>query len=135
MDGLSVVVLSTWLILSPVSASVKSAGPSLPPEPDESLRIDEIYDQEARLFLFLYSLKGTGEVDYITGRTVEQHMRSAFGNPVYYVPDHPIFYWWNHTMWNDPQLDGVNGNELVYQENIDFDAKRYKPCVFNGQPC
>jgi len=29
----------------------------------------------------------------------------------------------------------VNGNERVYQENIDFDLSRYKPCTFNGQAC
>jgi hypothetical protein len=58
-----------------------------------------------------------------------------YGNPVYYTEKFPLFYWWNHTMWNDPEQDGVNGNERVYQENIDFDRSRYKPCVFNGQNC
>ena len=24
-------------------------------------------------------------------------------------------------MWNDPEQDGVNGNERVYQENTEFD--------------
>ena len=38
-------------------------------------------------------------------------------------------------MYNDPEQDGVNGNELVYKEETDFDASRYKPCLFNGQPC
>ncbi len=32
-------------------------------------------------------------------------------------------------------MDGVNGNERVYQEDLDFDVSRYKPCVFNGQKC
>jgi hypothetical protein len=119
------------------SVEASSAPPAfpLPVEPDENTRVDEIYDQESRLFLSLYSLKGDGEIDYITGRTVQGHIRSSYGNPVYYLPEHPIFYWWNHTMWNDPSLDGVNGNELVYQEDIDFDTSRYKPCLFNGQPC
>jgi hypothetical protein len=83
----------------------------------------------------LYSLQGNGVVDYVTGRLVEDYTRSNYGNPVYYTESYPLFYWWNHTMWNDPQRDGVNGNELVYQENIDFDVTRYKPCLFNGQPC
>lgn len=107
----------------------------LPVEPDENLRVDELYDHEARMFLFLYSLKGNGEVDYITGRMVEESARSHYGNPVYYTEPHPLFYWWNHTMWNDPERDGVNGNERVYQEDIDFDRTRYKPCLFNGQSC
>jgi hypothetical protein len=108
---------------------------SLPVEPDFNTRIDELYDHEARLFLILYSLQGNGVVDYVTGRLVEEYTRSNYGNPVYYTESYPLFYWWNHTMWNDPQRDGVNGNELVYQENIDFDVTRYKPCLFNGQPC
>lgn len=108
---------------------------TLPVEPDENTRVDELYDHEARLFLMLYSLKGNGEVDYITGRLVQENTRSHYGNPVYYTEPHPLFYWWNHTMWNDPEQDGVNGNEKVYQENIEFDRSRFKPCLFNGQPC
>jgi hypothetical protein len=107
----------------------------LPVEPDENTRVDELYDHEARMFLFLYSLNGDGVVDYVTGRMVEEHARSNYGNPVYYTEPYPLFYWWNHTMYNDPERDGVNGNEKVYQENIDFDKSRYKPCTFNGQPC
>lgn len=107
----------------------------LPIEPDVSTRIDELYDHEARLFLMLYSLNGDGKVDYITGRMVQEYARSNFGNPVYQTEVYPLFYWWNHIMWNDPEQDGVNGNERVYQENVEFDISRYKPCAFNGQPC
>ncbi len=107
----------------------------LPGEPDENTRVEEIYDQETRMILFLYSLKGTEDVDYVVGRNVRDHQQSVYGNPVYYFETHPLFYWWNHTMWNDPEQDGVNGNEQIYQEDIEFDASRYKPCLFNGQPC
>jgi hypothetical protein len=107
----------------------------LPVEPDLSSRLDELYDHEARLFIMLFSLKGDGNVDYITGRLVQDYSRSNYGNPVYYTEQYPLFYWWNHTMFNDPDQDGVNGNERVYQENIEFDIARYKPCLFNGQPC
>lgn len=107
----------------------------LPVEPDLSTRIDELYDHEARLFLMLYSLQGNGQVDYVTGRLVQEYARSHYGNPVYQTEAQPLFYWWNHTMWNDPEQDGVNGNERVYQEGVEFDISRYKPCLFNGQPC
>jgi hypothetical protein len=83
----------------------------------------------------LYSLNGNGQVDYVTGRMVQEYARSNYGNPVYQTEAYPLFYWWNHTMYNDPEQDGVNGNERVYQENIEFDISRYKPCSFNGQPC
>jgi hypothetical protein len=107
----------------------------LPIEPDLSTRIDELYDHEARMFLMLYSLNGDGKVDYVTGRMVKEYARSNFGNPVYQTEAYPLFYWWNHIMWNDPEQDGVNGNERVYQEGVEFDVSRYKPCAFNGQPC
>ncbi|MFQ5991870.1 MAG: hypothetical protein ACE5NA_05480, partial [Nitrospiraceae bacterium] len=123
------VVLTAVTFLVPSSAWTKS---SLPAEPELSTRIDELYDNEAHMFLALYSLNGDGTVDYVTGRTVQDHARSNYGNPVYYTDQYPLFYWWNHTMWNDPAQDGVNGNERVYQENVDFDPTRFKPCVFNG---
>jgi hypothetical protein len=107
----------------------------LPPEPDEDSRLEEIYDHESRMVMFLYSLNGDGEVDYVTGRKVWDHQRSIYGNPVYYLESFPLFYWWNHQMWNDPEQDGVNGNERLYAENTEFDSSRYKPCLFNGQPC
>ena len=107
----------------------------LPIEPDLNSRLDELYDHEARLFIMLYWLHGDGKVDYITGRLVQEYTRSNYGNPVYYTEPYPLFYWWDHTMFNDPDQDGVNGNERVYQENIEFDIARYKPCLFNGQPC
>ncbi|BCA53403.1 hypothetical protein W02_05430 [Nitrospira sp. KM1] len=108
---------------------------SLPQEPEVGTRIEELYDHESRLFLMLYSLSGTGQVDYVTGRLVHEYSRSNYGNPIYQTEDFPLFYWWNHTMWNDPEQDGVNGNEHIYQENVDFDISRYKPCTFNSQPC
>lgn len=132
--------MRAWVLLLVVAVAllVPRAGLTreiLPVEPDENTRVDELYDHEARLFLMLYSLKGNGEVDYVTGRLVEENARSHYGNPVYYTEPYPLFYWWNHTMYNDPERDGVNGNERVYQENIDFDKSRFKPCTFNGQSC
>jgi len=129
--GIPVAIVASSLICS----SLAWAQPHLPTEPDEETRLEEIYDHELQMIIFVYSLKGTDEVDYVVGRKVLEHQRSMFGNPVYYHEAYPLFYWWNHTMYNDPEQDGVNGNELVYQEEVDFDTTRYKPCLFNGQPC
>ena len=128
-------ILTSFLLLTLLLVRHGDAKDVLPIEPDVSTRIDELYDHEARLFLMLFSLKGDGQVDYITGRMVQEYARSNFGNPVYHTEVHPLFYWWNHNMWNDPEQDGVNGNERIYQENVEFDITRYKPCTFNGQPC
>lgn len=123
------------LLLGLFPPGLSGAPVTLPTEPDEETRLEEIYDHETSMVMFLYSLKGTEEVDYVVGRKVWEHRRSVYGNPVYYLESYPLFYWWNHTMWNDPEQDGVNGNELVYEEDVDFDVTRYKPCLFNGQRC
>jgi hypothetical protein len=133
--AIRLLIVCGFLSLSLLLVRDACAKDVLPVEPDVSTRIDELYDHEARLFLMLYSLKGDGHVDYITGRMVQEYARSNFGNPVYQTEVHPLFYWWNHIMWNDPEQDGVNGNERIYQENVEFDISRYKPCTFNGQPC
>src|SRR5881397_2523370 len=49
-----------------ITSASHGAAESLPLEPDVSTRVDELYDSESRLYLFLYSLKGDGTVDYIT---------------------------------------------------------------------
>ena len=135
MKGMFAGFLSLSFLLLLLFRSDVIAEQALPPEPDEDSRLEEIYDHESRMVMFLYSLNGDGEVDYVTGRKVWDHQRSAYGNPVYYLETFPLFYWWNHTMWNDPEQDGVNGNERLYAENTEFDSSRYKPCLFNGQPC
>ena len=135
MVSARILFVGACLLLSSLSVPAAASKDYLPAEPDTNLRVDEIYDHESRLFIMLYSLKGDGVVDYITGRSVVEYTRSNYGNPVYYTEHQPLFFWWNHTMWNDPTMDGVNGNERVYQENIDFDLSRYKPCTFNGQSC
>ena len=127
-------VLLIVSVLGCTSVPQVKAG-SLPIEPDVTTRVDELYDSESRLYLFLYSLKGDGTVDYITGRFVREQARSEYGNPVYDTERFPMFYWWNHTLWADREQDGVNGNETVYKEDVDFDRSRYKPCLFNGQVC
>lgn len=129
--GMLVAVIGLAVVAPPAAWTTET----LPVEPELTLRLDEHYDHESHMFLMLFSLKGDGKVDYVTGRMVQKHMRSHYGNPVYYTEPFPLFYWWNHTLWNDPTEDGVNGNERVYQENTEFDVTRFKPCVFNGQPC
>jgi hypothetical protein len=126
--------LTIVCVVGITSARHVAAG-SLPLEPDVTTRVDELYDSESRLYLFLYSLKGDGTVDYVAGRFVRDQARSEYGNPVYDTERFPMFYWWNHALWADRDQDGVNGNEVVYEENVDFDRKRYKPCLFNGQVC
>jgi len=135
VQPLSLAVFFNFFVILSLAPCTSWSQTNLPKEPEEGTHLEEIYDQETAMVMFLYSLEGTEKFDYVVGRKVRDHQRSAYGNPVYYLEPFPLFYWWNHTMWNDPEQDGVNGNELVYQEEVDFDVSRYKPCLFNGQPC
>jgi len=98
----------------------------LPPEPPQELAMEEIYDNEAALIIFTYSLKRDGVVDYVTGRKVVTWRVNDYGHGVYDIERFPVFYWYDHTLWRDMDADGVNGNETVHMENVSFDRLRYK---------
>ena len=99
---------------------------SLPPEPSQDFILEEIYDNEAALVIFTYSLKHDGVVDYVTGRKVVSWRVNDYGHGVYDIERFPVFYWYDRTLWRDMEADGVNGNEIVYMENVRFDRLRYK---------
>ena len=68
MKCFPVAFLTVCLISSSVFASSNGQPEkALPTEPDEEIRLEEIYDHESQMVMFLYSLKGNGEVDYVTG--------------------------------------------------------------------
>ena len=80
MKCFSVAFLTVCLISSSVFASSNGQPEKeLPSEPDEEIRLEEVYDHESQMIMFLYSLKGNGEVDYVTGRKVWKHQRSVYG--------------------------------------------------------
>jgi hypothetical protein len=106
-------------------SSAESREP-LPPEPSQELALEEIYDNEAALVIFTYSLKRNGVVDYVTGRKVITWRVNDYGHGVYEIERFPVFYWHGRTLWRDMESDGVNGNEVVYMENVGFDRLRYK---------
>jgi hypothetical protein len=56
MTVMPLVMLATWLVFTSVETPSPPPTLSLPPEPEESTRIDEIFDQEYRLLLSVYSL-------------------------------------------------------------------------------
>src|SRR5207245_8101955 len=66
-------VLMSVCVLGLTSAS-HGAAESLPLEPDVSTRVDELYDSESRLYIFLYYFKGYGTVDLISCRFVRNQV-------------------------------------------------------------
>jgi hypothetical protein len=99
---------------------------SLPPEPTQDSILEEIHDNEAGLVIFTYSLKQDSMVDYVTGRKVVSWRVNDYGHGVYDIERFPVFYWYDRTLWRDMEADGVNGNEIVYMENVGFDRLRYR---------
>ena len=98
----------------------------LPQEPSSDQIVEEIYDNEAALVIFTYSLQHDGMVDYVTGRKVINMRVNDYGHGVYDIEQFPVFYWYDQTLWRDMEADGVNGNEVIYMENVGFDRLRYK---------
>jgi len=97
-----------------------------PPEPPQDQVIEELYDNEAGLVIFTYSLKRDGVVDYVTGRKVLTWKVNDYGHGVYEMERFPVFYWYDRALWRDMETDGINGNETIYMENVTFDRLRYK---------
>ena len=110
-----------------LAASVQAGPPrTLPLEPSAEFILEEIYDNEAALLIFTYSLKRDGVVDYVTGRKVVNWRVNDYGHGVYDIERFPVFYWYGGTLWRDMDADGVNGNETVHMEHVGFDRRRYK---------
>jgi hypothetical protein len=109
-------------------AADAQAGPPLilPPEPSSEFILEEIYDNEAALVIFTYSLNRNGVVDYVTGRKVVSWRVNDYGHGVYDIERFPVFYWYEGNLWRDMEADGVNGNETMHMENVGFDRRRYK---------
>ena len=97
-----------------------------PPEPPQEQVIEELYDNEAGLVIFTYSLKRDGIVDYVTGRKVITWKVNDYGHGVYDMERFPVFYWYDRALWRDMESDGINGNEIIYMENVTFDRLRYR---------
>jgi hypothetical protein len=121
-------VLAVFLIFSLLRAGVAEAAVvnQPPPEPSQDQVIEEIYDNEASLVIFTYSLNRNGVVDYVTGRKVLNWRVNDYGHGVYDIERFPVFYWYDRTLWRDMDSDGVNGNEIIYMEDVIFDRLRYR---------
>jgi hypothetical protein len=122
--------MAQCLILTAVLASANTVQAEAhlppPPEPPQDQVIEEIYDNEAGLVIFTYSLNRDGVVDYVTGRKVLTWKVNDYGHGVYDIEPFPVFYWYDRTLWRDMESDGINGNETVYMENVTFDRRRYR---------
>jgi hypothetical protein len=110
-----VMVLPTW-------AESLRAPPALP---SAEFRIAEVFDNRLELFIELYAIKDPNVVDYATGRKVLRVIMQQNGETAYELAPHPFLIWWDRALWKDPEEDGINGNEVIQEDNVIFHANPY----------
>ncbi len=97
----------------------------LPGVPSAEFRIAEVFDNRLELFIELYATKDPNVVDYATGRKVMRVIMQPNGETAYELAPYPFLIWWGGALWKDPEEDGINGNEVIQEDNVIFHANPY----------
>lgn len=106
---------------------VMTQSQALPEEPAEYDRreVEAYYDWRNDMFFRRFDMQGLGRTDFMTARRTYRVWLDEFGTPVVVTMPHPLFYWVDLNangefepgqgeMWSDPEEDGINGNERLY---------------------
>lgn len=122
-------VCRIWLsgLLLICALSTASAGElrKLPLLPRPEFRVAEVFDNRLELWIELYATKDPDVVDYATGRRVLRVILQPNGETSYELAPHPILIWWGRALWKDPEEDGINGNEVIQEDNVIFYPNPY----------
>ena len=118
--------LLIWFLLA-VAASSASAGEpkKLPLLPAPEFRVAEVFDNRLELWIELYATKNPEVVDYATARKVLRVSMNPDGTPAYDLAPHPLFIWWGRALWKDMEEVGINGNEVIQEDNVIFHPNPY----------
>ena len=118
--------LLTWLFLAIATSSALAGEPrTLPMLPAPEFRVAEVFDNRLELWIELYATKNPEVVDYATGRKVLRVIMNPDGTPAYDLAPHPLFIWWGRALWKDAEEDGINGNEVIQEDNVIFHPNPY----------
>ena len=98
---------------------------TLPHIPAVEFRVAEVFDNRLELFLELYATKDPQVVDYVTARKVIRVIPQQNGETAYELAPHPFLIWWGRALWKDTEEDGINGNEVIYEDGVIFHANPY----------
>jgi len=109
----------TWIAASPGEPR------KLPSLPASEFRVAEVFDNRLELWIELYATKDPDVVDYATARKVLRMIMQLDGTAAYDLAPHPIFVWWGRALWKDPEEDGINGNEVIQEDNVIFHPNPY----------
>jgi len=114
------------LFLAVAASSAPAAEPrKLPLLPAPEFRVAEVFDNRLELWIELYATKNPDVVDYATARKVHRVVIQQDGTPAYDLAPHPLFIWWGRALWKDPEEDGINGNEVIQEDNVIFHPNPY----------
>ena len=112
------------LTITAVTATVGEQR-KLPLLPAPEFRVAEVFDNRLELWIELYATKNPDVVDYATARKVHRVVIQQDGTPAYDLAPHPLFIWWGRALWKDPEEDGINGNEVIQEDNVIFHPNPY----------
>lgn len=119
-------LLLSGLLLT-LAATAASAGEpkKLPLLPAPEFRVAEVFDNRLELWIELYATKNPDVVDYATARKVTRVIMNSDGTPGYELAPHPFLIWWGRALWKDVEEDGINGNEVIQEDNVIFHPNPY----------
>jgi hypothetical protein len=118
-------LLSGLLLTMTWIAASASEPRKLPSLPASELRVAEVFDNRLELWIELYATKDPDVVDYAIARKVLRMIMQRDGTAAYDLAPHPIFIWWGRALWKDPEEDGINGNEVIQEDNVIFHPNPY----------
>jgi hypothetical protein len=117
--------LGGFLLAVTVTAVFAGEPKKLPLLPSPEFRVAEVFDNRLELWMELYATKNPEVVDYATARKVLRVIMNPDGTPGYELAPHPLFIWWGRALWKDMEEDGINGNEVIQEDNVIFHPNPY----------
>ena len=118
-------LLSGLLLALAVTAAPAGEPRRLPLLPAPEFRVAEVFDNRLEMWIELYATKNPDVVDYATARKVLRVIMHPDGTPGYELAPHPLFIWWGRALWKDVEEDGINGNEVIQEDNVIFHPNPY----------
>jgi len=120
-----ILLASGLLCMSAVMTIPAAERRKLPALPSPEFRVAEVFDNRLEMWIELYATKDPNVVDYATGRKVLRVIMNPDGTPAYELAPNPLFIWWGRALWKDPEEDGINGNEVIQEDNVIFHPNPY----------
>ena len=118
-------LLSALLLAVATSSALAVEPKKLPLLPSPEFRVAEVFDNRLELWIELYATKNPDVVDYATARKVMRVVMNPDGTPGYELAPHPFLIWWGRALWKDAEEDGINGNEVIQEDNVIFHPNPY----------